>query len=94
MFRRVVNRQPVPKLSAFVFTKGVDYGFPAMDIEVVHDEMDGLCIGILIHDGFYYMSESRGCPVRSRRGEVPSSLWFYDPKHIGRATAFVFVIRS
>ena len=52
MFRGKVNRKPVPKLSASWFAKRIDQRFPAMDIEVVHDEVDGLCIGVLIHHLF------------------------------------------
>ena len=94
MFRSIVNSKPVPKLSAFLFAKCIDQRFSAVNIEIVHDEVDGLCIGILIYDGFNNMSELRGGSVGSRRSEVATGLRFHNPKHISCATSFVFVIRS
>ena len=70
-----------------------------MNIEIVHNQVDGLCIGISIYDGFYYMSKLRGASVGSGRSEVATCLRFYNPKHISgfddlKRTDITFVNRQ
>ena len=94
MFRGIVNSQPIPKPSACLLPEAIHQRFSAVDIEVVHDEMNGLGIGIIVDDVLHDMSELRGGPVGRGRREVPASLRFYNPKYICGTTPFVLIIRS
>jgi hypothetical protein len=94
MFRGIVNGQSVPKPSACLFPEAINQRFSAVDIKVVHDEMNDPGVGITVHDVFYDMGELNSGPVTGGRCEVPTTLRFYYPKYIGCATPFVLVVRS
>ena len=93
VFRGVVHRKPVPKVSALLLAKGVDQRLSAVDIEVIHDEVDGPRGGVLIHDVVHHMGKLSGAAVGSGGGEVPARLRLHRAKHVGRAAPFVLVIR-
>jgi hypothetical protein len=47
MFGRVVNGESVPDLTADLRAEKVRQRFTAMDVQVVHDEVDCVSVGVL-----------------------------------------------
>ena len=92
VFGRVVNGEPIPKISAFLLTEVIDQRLAAVDIEVIHDDVNGLGEGILLYQMPHHASEFGTGSVRRRGSEVPSGLRFYNAKYIRRAASFILIV--
>lgn len=93
MFGSIVHDKTVPEVSTFLFSKGIDQGFSAVDIQVIHNEMNRLCCGVLICDMFHHLGKLSGRTVSGCYSEVASSFWFNNAKGICCSASFVFVVR-
>jgi hypothetical protein len=58
-----------------------------MDIQVIHDKVDGIGFGVAGDDRFHGLSELRSGTVRGSYSEVYSGFRFYGAVDIGRPTA-------
>ena len=84
VFRRVVYAEPVPDVSTLLLAEVVRQRFAAVYVEIVHDEVDRLSGGVLIHDVPHHTCELRAGTVGGGGGEVPAALRFHDAKYVRR----------
>jgi hypothetical protein len=63
-----------------------------MNVEIVHDEMDGSCQRIPPHDDVDHLGKLRAGAVRGRKGEVAAGFRFDCAEDIGRSTAPILAV--
>ena len=63
-----------------------------MDVEVVHDQMDGVRLRVCRRQADGNLSELEARAVRSREGEMAARLWLYGTENIGSPAPLVFVV--
>ena len=90
----VVNRESVPDLIANLHPEDVRQRFAAVDVEVVHDQVDGLCLRVLHRQMAGDLCELKSGPVGRWEGEVPARFGFYRTEDIGRPAPLVFIVLS
>src|ERR1019366_5186419 len=66
----------------------------AMNVQVVHHQMDGLGLRVLKSQLESYLGEFNRCTIWCGECEVPARLRLYRTENIGCTTALVFVIPS
>ena len=64
-----------------------------MDVQVIHDEVDGIGGWIAGNYAFQSLSELRRRPVWSDECEVLSGFRLYGAKYVGRSASLIFVVR-
>jgi hypothetical protein len=94
MFRRVVDREPVPQPAALFFAKPVRGHLAGMGREVVERQVDGLGGGIEGCDVEQELGEVGGCASRRNFGEVASRPGFHGAENIRRSAPFVLVVAA
>ena len=92
VFGCVVDLQSAPERVAFDPAEMIRQRFPAMDIEIVHDEMNGSGKRVGRNDVTDYQGELEGGSIWSGAGKVSASFGFHDRKNIGRASTLVLVV--
>ena len=92
VFGRVVDRQSVPKLGPFLFPEVVGKSFGAMDVQIIHDQMDRVGSGVVGDDALQRRSQLRSRAIWSCQREVFSSLRLYRAEYVGRSASLVFVV--
>src|SRR5882724_5253811 len=73
----VVNGKAVPDLAAHLGAESVLEGFAAMDIEIVHDEVDGLSRRVCQRQVADYSRKFKPGTIRRRECKVASRLGLY-----------------
>ena len=63
-----------------------------MDVEVIHDQMDGSRERIGGNQIPNHLGELEGGAIRRGAGEVPSGFGFHDSEDVGGAAALVFIV--
>jgi hypothetical protein len=63
-----------------------------VDVEVIHDQVDGLGLGVLQRQFTGDSRELEGGTVGCREREMAARLRLYGAENIGRAAAFVLVV--
>ena len=94
MSGRVVDGKSAPDLAAGLRTIEIGRSLAAVDIEVVHHEVDGLSFRILHGQVEDYLGKPERRTVGRRKDEVPARFGLYRAEDIGRTAAFIFVIAS
>ncbi len=92
VLRGVVYGQPIPNLSALLIAEAVGQRFAAVNVEVIHDEVNRLCGGVLLHDALHYACELGTGTVGRGGGEVPAGLRFHYAKNVSRATPLILIV--
>src|ERR1035437_1468287 len=87
-----MNGEAVPDLIADLCPEGIRQRLAAVDVEVIHDEMDGVCLRVLHRQLAGDAGEFECRAIRCGEGEMPPGLRLYSAKHIGRAAPFVLAI--
>ncbi len=89
----MVYRESVPDFRGHFGAVDIAQGLLAMNIEVVHYQMNGLRVRILQRQGDGKLSELKGRTVGCRKGEMSSCFRLYDAKkNVGSPVTLVFVI--
>ena len=70
VFGCVVNRETVPKIPALFLSKVVCEGLPAVDIEIVHDQMDGSSKRIAADDSIQDAYQLGRRAIRGRESKM------------------------
>src|SRR5215472_2436835 len=89
---RVVDSEPIPDLRRHFFTKGIGQCFAAMDVQVVHHQMDGLRVRVGQCQADRHPGALEARTIRRREGEVTPGLRLYCAENVGRSAALVFVV--
>ena len=77
MRRRIVDRESVPDFSADLFAEQIGHRLTAVNVEIVHNQLDG-GDGRVLHDQLErHLRELNGRTVWRRKGEVTSGLRLY-----------------
>ena len=84
MLRRVMHAERIPDAFTLLFAEMAGRRLAAVDIEVVHDEVDRIGGGVLSHDVLHHACELRAGTVGGGGGEVPAALRFHDAKYVRR----------
>jgi len=92
MLGSVMDLQPIPMIAALLLAVVADQLLAAVDIEVIHDEVDLPGEGVLLDDVPHQASELGGATVGCRRGEMPTGLRLHNGKHVRRTAAFILVV--
>src|SRR5580704_344800 len=89
-----MNGEPIPDFRRHCLTKDIRQYLAAMDVQVVHYQMDGFRFRVCQCQGHGHLGELEAGTIRRGEGEVPPSLRFYGAENIGGPTALVFVIAA
>ena len=92
--RRVVNGEAVPDFGADLRAIEVSQGLAAVDIQVIHHQVDGLSFRVLHGQVEGHLRELKRRAVWRRECEMPAGLRLYRAENVGRTATFVFVILS
>src|SRR5581483_2432586 len=94
MSGRVMDGESVPDFGGHFGTEGIGQRFAAMNVEVVHYQVNGFRFRVFHRQADGNLSELEGRAVRRGKCEMAPRFWLYRAENIGRATACVFVIAS
>jgi len=89
MFRRVVNCEPAPDLTADILAEGIRQRFAVMGVEIVHNQMNRLGVGVLHCQVAHESREFKSGPVGRRRSEVAARLGLDGAESVRRAAPLV-----
>jgi hypothetical protein len=87
-----VNGEPIPEQSALLLAEVNDQRLAAVDIQIIHLEVDGLGLRVVFHDAPHLTSELAAGTIGCGGGEVPAGLWFHGAEYIRRAAPRIFVV--
>src|SRR5215471_11892062 len=90
--RGVVRGEALPQLAASLFPIAVGQGFGAVDVEIVHHQVNGPGARVLSGQFKAHPRELEPRPVWRREGEVPAGFGLDRTEDIGGAAAPVFVV--
>lgn len=90
--RGVMDREAVPDFRGHFCAIDIGQRLPAMDVEIVHYQVNGLRIRIFQRQSDDNLSELKSRTVRCREGEMPTRFRLYCAEHIGSAATLIFVI--
>jgi hypothetical protein len=65
-----------------------------MNVQIVHNQMDGRGIRVLHRQFEQHLSELDGGTVQRSKGEVTTGLWLYRAEDVGRTATFIFTVPS
>jgi hypothetical protein len=89
---RVVDGEAVPNLFANFISVEIRRRLDAMDVQVIHHEVDGVGFRVLGGHAEGHLREFESGAIRSGESEVTPRFEFYRAENIGRAVTLVFVI--
>src|SRR4029077_16837799 len=89
---RVMHGEPVPERSALLLTETLHQRVATMDIEVVHDQMNGLSNRVCLHHALHPSRDLVAGAIRGGSSEVAAGLGLHHAEYICRAAAFIFVV--
>ena len=92
MLGRVMDREAVPDQAAPFLSEVVGEGLPAMDIQVIHHQVNLSRTGIATHDRLQRLGKFGGGAVGGGQGEMPTGFRLHGAEDIGGAAAFVLVV--
>jgi len=92
VFGSVMDLQPIPKIAALFLAEVAGQRLAAMDIQVIHDEVNRLGEGVLLNNLPHHAGELGGATVGCRRGEVPTGLRLDNGKYVRHAAPFILVV--
>jgi hypothetical protein len=92
VYRRVMHAEPTPDISTPLLAEVVGQRFAAVCIEVVHNQVDCVGIGVLFHDVLYCACELRAGTVGCGGSEVSPGFRLYGAKDIRRPAPFILVV--
>src|SRR5258708_22873185 len=64
----------------------------AVDIQVDHDDVDGLGLRVTSYDALHQTGKLVTRTIRCRCGKVATGLWFHGAEYIRRATPFLLIV--
>ena len=88
----VMDREAIPQLRPFFQTEVSGQRFPAVNIEVVDDEVNGASQRILMGQHRHDAGERRAGASRCWHGKVSACAWLNRTEYVGRTFALVFAI--
>src|SRR5258707_8935877 len=92
MSRCVMDSESVPYLPANILTKCVRQRFAAVDVEIVHDQMDGVGLRVLHRHITGCQSELERRAVGRGVCEMATGFGLYGAENIGGTTALVLAV--
>jgi len=92
MLGRVMDREAVPDRAAPFLSEIVGEGLPAMDIQVIHHQVDLSRTGIAAHDRLQRLGKFWRRAVGGGQGEMPTGFRLHGAEDIGGAASFVLVV--
>ena len=92
MGRRVMDRESVPDFGGHFDAEDIGQRLPAVDIEVVHHQVNGLCFRILQRQSDDNLSELKGRTVGCREGEMSPRFRLYCAENVGSSATLIFII--
>src|ERR1019366_4602476 len=92
LFRSVMHRKAVPDSSATFDAIVVSERLAAVDVQVVHHQMDGGRRRVVFHETTYHLSELGRRAVGRWPSEMHASFRLYGAENIGRTTSLVLVV--
>src|SRR5258708_20999506 len=92
MSRCVMDSESVPYLAANILTKCVRQRFAAVDVEIVHDQMDGVGLRVLHRHITGCQSELERRAVGRGVCEMATGFGLYGAENIGGTTALVLAV--
>ena len=90
----MVDGKPIPDFSADLFSEQIRHGFAAMDVEIIHNQMDRLRFRVCQRQFEDNLSELNGGSVGSGEREVPPGLWLNGAENIGGAASLILTVPS
>ena len=88
-----MDRESAPYVPADFFAEQIRQRLTAMDVEVIHNEMDRVGVGVLHRQIEGYLSELDGRAVRCGKREVAPGLRLNRAEDVSRAASFIFAAR-
>src|SRR5579863_4835161 len=92
MFGRVVDRQAFPESVAPFLSEIVGEGLPAMNVEIVHHDVNRSRRRVTAYYGVHGSGKFRSGAIRRGQGEMPSGLRLHGTEDVRRAAPFVLVV--
>jgi len=89
-----MNSEPIPDFGSDLLAEGVSQGFSAVDVEVIHHQMDGAGVGIGERQLRNHHGELQTRAIRRCKGEVVSGQRLYGAENVGSPTAFVLTVAT
>jgi hypothetical protein len=90
--RSVVDGEPIPDFAADFRAQKIRQGFAAMDVQIIHDQMDGLGLHVLCGNFEGHLSELQPRTIRRREGEMAARFGFYRAENTGRPAPLILAI--
>src|SRR5438477_9720708 len=87
-----MHREAVPDSSAKVGSIVLGERLAAVDVQVVHNQMDGGSHRVIFHEITYHVSELSRRAVRCWPREMHTCFRLYGAENIGRAASLVLVV--
>src|ERR1035438_1648130 len=87
-----MDGEPIPQRAALLLAEVSDQRLAAVDIQVIHDEVDGVGLRVVLYDALHQTGELLTGTIRCRHGEVATGLWFHGAEYVGRATPFILIV--
>ena len=92
MFGCVMNAEASPERATFLLSEIVDEGLPAMDVQIIHHQVDRPRQGIAAHDALQSLGKFWRGAVGGGQGEMPTGFRLHGAEDIGGAASLVLVI--
>src|SRR5208283_5881356 len=90
----VVDCEATPDLCRHFHTEDVAQRLSSMDVQIVHEEVDGLGRGVFQRQTDGNLGKLKTRSIRRGEGEMMSGFGLYRTENISRSTALVFVVLS
>src|SRR5487761_1079118 len=87
-----MDGESIPESAALPLAEVSDQRLAAVDIQVIHHEVDGVGLRVVLYDALHQIGKLVTGTIRCRRGEVAAGLWLHGAEYVGRASPFILIV--
>ena len=87
-----MDGEAIPDFCGHFRAEEIRQGLPAMDVEVVHYQVDGFRFRVLHGQLADHLGELESRAIRGGKGEMPAGFRFYGAENIGGTAALVLIV--